>query len=429
MMRFLAAAAAALLVVAVVIALSGQAFGWASVGLALAAALAAAFGATIMPAPPAPAPVEAAPVPVEPEAAPIPVGTLLDAFDAPVLLVERQRVVIANAAARAALGTHIVGEDVRLAIRHPAASDRLIGREGDANERHEVDLAGVGTPERRWRLAIHPLGDERRLVRLVDRTSVVAAEQMRVDFVANASHELRTPLSTLIGFIETLEDGPAGEDAPTRARFLKIMAAEAVRMQRLVDDLISLSRIEADRFSPPSGEVALAQLMLEVRRTTVSGLGEDAGRIVSAVADDLPPAIGDAAQLTQLLHNLVSNAIKYARPGTPVTVSLALDRGGMLRLSVADQGEGIAPEHLPRLTERFYRVDPGRSRAGGGTGLGLAIVKYIVERHRGRLEINSVPGTGTTVTVLLPAAPRPVPPAAGVTPGASVAPAAPVIKV
>jgi two-component system phosphate regulon sensor histidine kinase PhoR len=227
---------------------------------------------------------------------------------------------------------------------------------------------------------------------------------MRVDFVANASHELRTPLATLLGFIETLED--AGDDPAVRARFLKIMFGEAKRMQQLVDDLMSLSRIEAEKYSLPQAALPLGPLVDDVTSAVRSGMREGADRIIIAM-EDTPPVFGDRAQLSQLLHNLIGNAIKYGREGAPVQISVKR-AGRMVRLTVADEGDGIAPEHLPRLTERFYRVDPGRSRALGGTGLGLAIVKHIVERHRGRLDIDSVVGTGTTVSVLLPAAPEPL---------------------
>jgi two-component system phosphate regulon sensor histidine kinase PhoR len=248
-----------------------------------------------------------------------------------------------------------------------------------------------------------PLGPGTRLVRLSDRTAARAAERMRVDFVANASHELRTPLASLIGFIETLEDANGPSDSGVRLRFLGIMAGEARRMQRLVDDLISLSRIEADKHVAPQDAVALGALAREAA-VALRGDRSQPSRIKIAIEEALPAVAGDRAQLSQLLHNLVSNALKYGDSARPVRVSVGRDGSGMIRLAVADEGEGIAPQHLPRLTERFYRADPGRSRAGGGTGLGLAIVKHIVEHHRGRLDIASTQGVGTTVTVLLPIA-------------------------
>jgi two-component system phosphate regulon sensor histidine kinase PhoR len=224
---------------------------------------------------------------------------------------------------------------------------------------------------------------------------------MRVDFVANASHELRTPLASLIGFIETLEDADRPEDAPVRARFLGIMAGEARRMQRLVDDLISLSRIEGDRHRVPGEAVALEAVAREVAEMAGDSTR---GRIVIKAEGEVPAIAGDRVQISQLVSNLIGNALKYGDPARPVRVTLSRHRGVMVRLVVADEGEGIDARHLPRLTERFYRADPSRSRAGGGTGLGLAIVKHIVERHRGRLDIASTRGVGTRVTVLLPVA-------------------------
>ncbi|HEY0269731.1 MAG TPA: ATP-binding protein [Sphingomonas sp.] len=326
---------------------------------------------------------------------------VLGALDDPMLLVEGRFVVRANAAAVQTLGDHVVGEDIRLALRHPAAAELFI--EHEPYHAGTVELIGLGGRDRHWMLTVHPLGVTTRLVRLRDRTASHTAERMRVDFVANASHELRTPLASLIGFIETLEDANWPNDAPIRQRFLTIMAGEARRMQRLVDDLISLSRIEADKYRAPADAVPLAALA----RETADALRGGTGRIELHIEDHLPPVAGDRAQLSQLLHNLVGNALKYGDTARPVRIGIARDPGGMVRLSVTDEGEGIAPEHLPRLTERFYRVDPSRSRAAGGTGLGLAIVKHIVERHRGRLDIASTLGFGTTVTVLLPALARP----------------------
>jgi two-component system phosphate regulon sensor histidine kinase PhoR len=226
-----------------------------------------------------------------------------------------------------------------------------------------------------------------------------------VDFVANASHELRTPLATLSGFIETLL-GPAAEDAPARARFLSIMADEAGRMSRLIDDLLSLSRIEMDKYVRPSATLDLSGVFADVGKTLAMRLEQDQRRLELDVPAGLPPVVGDRDQILQVLHNLISNALKYGQSGTPITVR-AEARDGQVRISVIDRGEGIAAEHLPRLTERFYRVDSQRSRKMGGTGLGLAIVKHIVERHRGRLEIESQPGQGSVFSFTLPVASRP----------------------
>ncbi|HWT13257.1 MAG TPA: ATP-binding protein, partial [Allosphingosinicella sp.] len=233
-----------------------------------------------------------------------------------------------------------------------------------------------------------------------------AAEQMRADFVANASHELRTPLATILGFIETLQDSEAGGDPETRARFLDIMFGEATRMRDLVNDLMSLSRIEAERFTAPRDPIDLVPLVEKVAASLETLARPRASAIL--IENEAQAAIvrGDSGQLEQLLTNLVSNALKYGRPGTPVRVRLEEAGSGMLRVRVIDQGEGIPAVHIPRLTERFYRVDASRSRSEGGTGLGLAIAKHIALRHRGRLEIVSKVGEGTSVRVYLPRMPE-----------------------
>ncbi|MDE2340393.1 MAG: ATPase, partial [Alphaproteobacteria bacterium] len=241
-----------------------------------------------------------------------------------------------------------------------------------------------------------------RVIQMVDRSARHAAERARTDFVANASHELRTPLASILGFIETLSDDEAGGDARLRARFLGVMAAEAQRMQRLIDDLISLSRIEAERHQPPRQPIDLANLVTSAAREIRNPLGDPAN-IILDFENGLGTVPGDRTQLQQLVHNLLSNALKYGRVNAPVRVTLTREEPNLIRLQVIDQGEGIAPEHLPRLTERFYRVDSARSRAGGGTGLGLAIAKHIVERHRGKLSIASALGVGTTVSATFPA--------------------------
>lgn len=336
-------------------------------------------------------PPDAAAPPAEPSLA-----TVLDAVADPVLVLTAGRVAIANAAARALFGTHVVGEDARVAIRHPAAAEALA-----AADPRDIELVGLGAHDRRWRL-VAATGGDMRVVTLHDRTENAAAERMRVDFVANASHELRTPLASIIGYAETLADD-AGDDPDLRRRFLRIVGDEARRMQRLVEDLLSLSRIEADRYRAPDQPIDLAQLIKEVCAELSATGNVRADDLDCVLPNALPGITGDRAQVSQLLHNLIGNALKYGRPGTPVTVT-AERRGGGVRLTVTDEGEGIAAEHLPRLTERFYRVDAGRSRALGGTGLGLAICKHIVERHRGRMEVQSMPGVGTTVAVTLPVA-------------------------
>ncbi len=210
-------------------------------------------------------------------------------------------------------------------------------------------------------------------------------------------------MSTVIGYAETLREQSADIDPETREAFLAIVHDEARRMQRVVEDLISLSRIEAEKFTTPTEAVDVGQ-MVEVSIESARRIAERRGsQLVARVAPELPPVAADRGQILQVLDNLITNALRYGEPGTPVTVSAYL-QDAMVHLTIADQGEGIAPEHIRRLTERFYRVDTSRSRSLGGTGLGLSIVKHIVERHRGRLNIESELGRGTTAHVLLPVA-------------------------
>ncbi|MFC4593265.1 MULTISPECIES: ATP-binding protein [Sphingobium] len=354
-----------------------------------------------------PAPKPSTPSPAE-ESADIVVhpdfADLLEGIADPLMLIERGRIIRANRAAQRLLGAHIEGEDARIAIRHPAAAERLASLAPMA-EPVMLELVGLGTRDQRWQMRIAPVGSDgsiRRLVHLADHSGAHAAEKMRVDFVANASHELRTPLAGILGFIETLADPDLGRDNETRQRFLKIMDGEARRMQRLIDDLISLSRIEAEKYRVPDSPVDLSGLVAEVVGVFRTSHGDRGREVEMEIDPALPSVAGDRAQLSQLLHNLIGNSVKYGKAGTPIRVSLTEGPSGMTRLCVADEGEGIGPDHLPRLTERFYRVDSGRSRAIGGTGLGLAIVKHIVERHRGRLDIASILGKGTSITVLLP---------------------------
>ena len=327
---------------------------------------------------------------------------VLDALPQPVLLADHGRVVLANAAAVALLGRHVVGQDARLSIRHPDAA-ALLGGDGDVAA-GSVMLGGLGSIDQLWELRAAPTALGLTLIHLADHTAERAADRMRTDFVANASHELRTPLASILGYVETLQ-GEAGEAAPLRARFLGVVMDESRRMQRLVQDLMSLSRIEADRFRAPTVTVDLRVLVEHAVAEIVLAHPDVPVELTAAV--DLPRIVGDPAQLAQLVHNLVGNARAYGTLGAPIGVTLTA-ADGEVRLAVADRGEGIAAEHLPRLTERFYRVDAGRSRGAGGTGLGLAIVKHIVERHRGRLSITSTPGVGTTVAATFP----PVPPTA-----------------
>jgi two-component system phosphate regulon sensor histidine kinase PhoR len=324
---------------------------------------------------------------------------LVNAIDEAAFIVAGNLVVLANPAAQLLLGERIEGRDVRLAIRHPQALDLIL-----SNRSGDVDASGIVEPGRSWRIVIRRLPDGAAFVRMIDRSASVSAEKMRVDFVANASHELRTPLSTVIGYAETLaEDG----DLPSemRSKFGRTIRDEARRMLRIIEDLMSLSRIEADRFIAPADQIEVADIV-GTAVANANHLRNTAGcELRVDLKPNLPALRGDRAKIIQLLENLIGNAVRYGCDGSSATIDISADRDdGWTKLMVQDHGPGIPREHLPRLTERFYRADAARSRETGGTGLGLAIVKHIVERHRGLLDIRSEIGAGTTVIVRLPTA-------------------------
>jgi two-component system phosphate regulon sensor histidine kinase PhoR len=321
----------------------------------------------------------------------------------------------ANAMARSSFGN-----DMQAVLRHPGlrgAIDRALSR----NEAQTAELVLPVPVEREVDARVVPMDPPladggQALVVLGDRTRERLVERMRADFVANASHELRTPLASLMGFIDTLR-GPAADDPPAQQRFLGIMAEQAARMNRLIDDLLSLSRIELTEHQQPSARVDLGILLPRLVAGFEPRLAARRVTLDLAVAPGIPPVAGDSDQLAQVVQNLLENAVKYGREGGTVRLhaepappggNTPLERRWPARpgvvVQVADQGPGIPRQHLPRLTERFYRVDTGRSRAAGGTGLGLAIVKHVVNRHRGQLLIESEEGVGTTVSVWLPQA-------------------------
>jgi two-component system phosphate regulon sensor histidine kinase PhoR len=324
---------------------------------------------------------------------------LLDALGEPALLVAGERTEAANRAARALLGRGLVGQDVRFAIRQPHALDAILkGRSG------RFEVQGIGGVERSFEVVLTSLQEGLLLVRLVDRSARRAAERAQVDFVANASHELRTPLAAVLGFSETLADEAPLPEA-LRRRFGEQIHAQATRMMVIIRDLMSLSRIAADRFSSPSTKVVLADVVREAV-TAATSLAESRSCVIEmALEDETAQVFGDVAQLRQLLDNLLGNAVRYGCRGSGERIRVMLSKhGDWHQLVVRDWGEGVSSRHLPRLTERFYRVDAARSRDSGGTGLGLAIVAQIVERHRGLLQIRSQPGNGTEVEVRLPQA-------------------------
>ncbi|MDP2117177.1 MAG: ATP-binding protein [Brevundimonas sp.] len=350
-----------------------------------------------------------------------------------------RRIVLANGAARDLLRIQREGALLVPILRDPAVleavDEALFG-----GLTRTTDYAGVGAQTRHWRAVTRPLPADQSgplaLLVLRDETEVRRMELMRVDFLANASHELKTPLASLSGFIETLK-GHARDDPKARDRFLDIMAAQADRMSRLVADLLSLSRIELNEHIPPAGRVDLARAAVDIV-DAVSVLSAERKVAITLEGRDVSaPVHGDRDEILQVVQNLVDNAIKYSPVGGAVEIvirpDIALDeaaapwsggnRGdGATRLplvtpdresgqryaavTVRDHGPGMAREHLPRLTERFYRVEGQKSGERQGTGLGLAIVKHIVNRHRGGLTVESAPGKGATFTVYFPVAAR-----------------------
>ena len=324
--------------------------------------------------------------------------------DAAMMLDARGSIVTINAAAGALFQVKL-GHDVshlRVPLLLDAVHVALQSQVTQACELHvaspvERHLSGTATPLR----ASAP-SDPALLIVLRDRTEIERLAQMRADFVANASHELRTPLASLKGFIETLQ-GAAKDDPEAREKFLGIMQEQADRMSRLIEDLLSLSRIEMREHLAPTAIADVRAIVDEIEKG-MQPLAETNGRHLTVRRLEKPVCVmGDRDELAQVVQNLVHNAIKYGRPQGTVAVSVRRD-GQRVLISVTDDGIGIAPQHLPRLTERFYRVSAKESRERGGTGLGLAIVKHIVNRHRGELRIESELGKGSTFTVVLPAA-------------------------
>jgi two-component system, OmpR family, phosphate regulon sensor histidine kinase PhoR len=328
---------------------------------------------------------------------------IIESLGSPLLVLEGTRITQANAAAREALGGHIVDQDARIALRHPDAM-RLLEMGPDEGWGESVIISGFTGGRSLWQLTRRRIDKKRWLIELTDRTSESDISRAHTDFVANASHELRTPLAAIIGYVETLTEGGPAVDEAARTRFYEVVLREARRMQSLVEDLMSLSHVEAEKNDRPSEPIDLTKLTARV----VGEIGSIQGRnrLVTDFHKGQSTVLGNAAQLEQLLRNLIDNALKYGDPDEPVSVRIARAANGGLCLAITDRGPGIAPEHLPHLTRRFYRTDPSRSRAAGGTGLGLAIVKHIVERHRAQLDIVSELGKGTTFTVSFPAPPQ-----------------------
>lgn len=329
------------------------------------------------------------------------INDLIEHSSIPLLITDRNTIALANRAARRMLGPHVVGQDARVALRQPEAIS-LLGenRQGEAIVRGLVRRGDI------WQISRQTIDERLAMLEFINQTAEADISRAHTDFVANASHELRTPLAAILGYVETLQEDDGAIDAPVAKKFLGIIEREAKRMQALVGDLMSLSRVEAEKHELPTERIDLASL---VERAARDAAGPQRGDRLDIDLAAEPVVLGDLQQLEQVVRNLVDNALKYGAADRPVHVTLDLAQGDLARIAVVDEGEGIAPEQIPHLTRRFYRTDPGRSRASGGTGLGLAIVKHIVERHRGRLDITSELGKGTRVVVRLPLA-EPDPP-------------------
>ncbi len=321
-----------------------------------------------------------------------------------VVIAQNERVIEANDAAQALFGVSIIGQHHGFVLRQPEVLDAIAAALHRREGRVVRQVLAGPSHEVVYRVTVSVVGTGAMCL-FQDISDQEQGEQMRRDFVANVSHELRTPLTSLLGFIETLR-GAAKDDPAARARFLGIMATEAERMNRLISDLLHLSRVEAQERQRPATRHDLAGLIRSAV-LNMQPLADAAGVALHCSGLDAAVMVFvDPDQMLQVVNNLVENAVKYGAAGKQVRISLSHEpgpRGPLVRLDVTDQGEGIDPLHLPRLAERFYRVDGHRSRDKGGTGLGLAIVKHIAHRHRGRLVVDSALGKGSTFSILLPA--------------------------
>jgi two-component system phosphate regulon sensor histidine kinase PhoR len=327
-----------------------------------------------------------------------------------VLLNGEGEVLLVNPAAEDIIERRAEGLMGAALLRAPTLSEAISAALNEG-QRSSFDVTLLRAKERVIHATVGPVdagsgqpGLPRAVILLEDRTRAARAEELRRDFVANASHELRTPLASIAGFIETLQ-AHGRDDPEAAARFLPIMAAQAERMRRLIDDLLSLNRIEINEHVQPRDRVDVLESVRETA-AALQPVAETAGVTLEVELPERPLMIrGSHEELAQVFANLIENAIKYGADGKTVRVQMASEaapRPGRIGISVIDRGPGIAREHLPRLTERFYRVDNERSRARGGTGLGLAIAKHILNRHRGDLAIASTPGEGSCFTVWLP---------------------------
>ncbi len=338
------------------------------------------------------------------------VARFADTLAEPCLVVnERAVLVYANPAAISRFPRAKSGDPLAFTLRNPELVD-AVGKAQETGQAQHTELHITAPNEVWYRAAVVPYlphGDEGpsfTVISLHDFTEQKRTDRMRADFIANASHELRTPLTSLVGFIETLQ-GPAANDEKARSRFLNIMRGQAERMAALIDDLLSLSRIELRQHVKPTGEVNLNLLLREVADSLEARLKEDGVVLALELPEQCITVPGDRQELFEVVENLADNAIKYGGSGGRIELALvagASRSGAYHAVTVTDYGPGVAEEHVPRLTERFYRVDSETTRGKKGTGLGLAIVKHIVSRHQGEMSIRSKPGEGTRVEILLP---------------------------
>jgi two-component system phosphate regulon sensor histidine kinase PhoR len=334
------------------------------------------------------------------------IRAIFDAFVDPLFLLDKQaKVLRANSAAKRVFVSDLIDQPISKLITTPQLLNAVdTALRGETPE--SIELVLPDNIDHTYNVNVQPLyfsdlpKTPRAMITMHDITTLRRSEQLGVEFLANASHELRTPLASLLGFIETLQ-GPAKDDVEARERFLQIMHAQASRMTRLVQDLLSLARIEFNEHVAPTGQIDLSSIVKQAAEQLQHRAASRGITLSATVPRSLPPITGDADQIMQVVVNLIENAIKYTHESTPIEVSLKRE-GKMARVSIRDYGPGIAREHLPRLTERFYRIDAGRSRHMGGTGLGLSIVKHIINRHRGQFHVESELGEGSRFDVVLP---------------------------
>lgn len=340
---------------------------------------------------------------------PLPVSQVIAALPFPALAIAQDEQIIGlNAAAQKLLGMPAQGRHFITVLRQPSVVEAVEKCLSDGAPTSAAYLTRENATDITYTVSVAQIGETGvALLTFQDITLETAAGQMRRDFVANVSHELRTPLTALMGFIETLR-GPAKDDAPARERFLGIMQNETERMNRLVGDLLSLSRVEADERVRPTTQVDVVAVVASTMRNLKPLAVKADVQLIADIPNDAVMIAADVDQLLQVFTNLIENAIKYGGKGKRVFVSLSLhERVNALRapaviISVRDEGPGIGSHHLPRLTERFYRADDHRNHRLGGTGLGLAIVKHILNRHGGRIKVTSEIGQGSEFKVILP---------------------------